>query len=66
MFPGYGMADIEAVCRALGEINFEGVLSMEPSHRNMPKERLLRVLEHIIPVVRYYGDIVDANRPQGC
>lgn len=65
MFPGYGMADIEAVCRALGEINFEGVLSMEPSHRNMPKERLLRVLEHIIPVARYYGDIVDANRPQG-
>jgi sugar phosphate isomerase/epimerase len=64
MFPGYGALDLEAVCKALGEINFEGVLSLEATHRNMPKERLLRVLEHIIPVARYYGDIVDANRPQ--
>lgn len=63
MFPGYGTADLESLCVELGKTDFQGVMSLEPSHANMPKERLVKVLEAAVEMAHYYAAIVDENRP---
>lgn len=62
MFPGYGSSDLEALCVELGKNAFDGVMSLEPSHRNMPRERLLLILRAAVDIARYYANIVEKNR----
>jgi sugar phosphate isomerase/epimerase len=64
MFPGYGNSDIEGARRELGRHGYRGVLSLEPSHLNMPKERLDIALRSASEMARYYAGIVESSRGQ--
>lgn len=66
LLPGQGKINWDAVCRALGEINYDGEFTYEADAfiRNFSNEMLPMALKFMNEIGRHLCDKVDSYRPQ--
>ena len=63
--PGLGKINWEAVCRALGEIDYKGEFTLESNKfiKNFPLSHYPSALRFMAETAKFYSDMVDSFRP---